>query len=435
MQLLITLGASGSRQMSLIEHGILRVGRAAECEVRLEDPTASRCHVELRVDGGRLWLKDLNSRFGTYVNGMKTTECELRVGDEVRIGETTLRLDEGLQNIRTTMAPASPRGIDQNSAPASQGEFVGEPTKLLHRPSETSRRFDSASNPQKLVGQAFGRFMATSVVARTTRGVMLRGREDGTAREVALKVFWPEAMSGAGLSRFQRAARTMMPLKHPHLVELIEYGEDNGLCWSCSEWIEGENAEQLIRRIGIAGMLDWRQSLKVALHVARALDFAAQQQIVHRNLAPRHILIRNRDGLVKLGGLGLARSLDDDAAAKVTRAGEVVGELVYCSPEQVSGKPLDARSDLYNLGATLYALLTGRPPCEGRSFHETLDKIQSQRPEPPTKFHLAVPAQLEGIVMRLLEKRPDDRFLSAAQLVADLHRAARYLGETALIGE
>ena len=152
-----------------------------------------------------------------------------------------------------------------------------------------------------------------------------------------------------------------------------------------------------------------------------------------RNLAPRRILVRKSDGVVKLGGLGLAKSLDDDASAKVTRAGEIVGELSYCSPEQVSGKRLDARSDLYNLGATVYALLTGRTPCEGRSFHETLDKIQMQRPEPPTKFHLAVPAQLEGIVMRLLEKRPEDRFGNAGQLLADLDRAATYLGETALL--
>jgi len=259
--------------------------------------------------------------------------------------------------------------------------------------------------------------------------------------EVALKVFRPEAMKDlAAVARFRRAAATMMPLTHPHLVELFDVGEepivggkDRGLCWSASEWIEGENAAQMIRRIGVAGMLDWRQSLKVAMHVARALDFAAQHQIVHRNLAPRHILVRKSDGVVKLGGLGLAKSLDDDASAKVTRAGEIVGELSYCSPEQVGGKRLDARSDLYNLGATVYALLTGRPPCEGRSFHETLDKIQTQRPEPPTKFHLAVPAQLEGIVMRLLEKRPEDRFGNAGQLLADLDRAATYLGETALL--
>jgi serine/threonine-protein kinase len=205
------------------------------------------------------------------------------------------------------------------------------------------------------------------------------------------------------------------------------------LCWTASEWIEGEDAAQLIHRIGIAGMLDWRKSLKVAIHITRALDFASQHQIVHRNMAPRHILVRKRDGVVKLGGLGLAKSLNEDASAKVTKAGEIVGNFSYCSPEQVNGKVLDARSDLYNLGATVYALLTGKPPCEGQSFVETLDNVRNQIPEPPTKSHLSVPALFEGIVMRLLEKRPDNRYADAKALLVDLHRAAMYLGETGLL--
>ena len=225
----------------------------------------------------------------------------------------------------------------------------------------------------------------------------------------------------------------MLPLTHPNLVELYDSGQDEGLCWMASEFVEGENAAQLIYRIGIAGMLDWRQSLKIGLYVARALEFAAKHQIVHRKITPRCILVRRVDGAAKLGGLGLAKSLDDDAAAKVTCAGEIVGDLAYCSPEQSLGKHVDARSDLYNLGATLYALLTGRPPCEGRSLAETLDKIQIQPPEPPTKYHLAIPPLFEGIVLRLLAKRPDDRFADATALRMDLERVAKYLGETALL--
>ena len=234
----------------------------------------------------------------------------------------------------------------------------------------------------------------------------------------------------------------MLPLTHPNLVELYDSGQEfvrgqetstqQGLCWMASEFVDGENAAQLIHRIGIAGMLDWRQTLKIGLHIARALEFAGQHQIVHRKITPRCILVRRADGAAKLGGLGLAKSLDDDGAAKVTRAGEIVGDLAYCSPEQSLGRPVDARSDLYNLGAALYALLTGRPPCEGRSFVETLDKIQNQRPESPTKYHLAIPPLFEGVVLRLLAKRPENRFPNAQALLLDLERVAKYLGETAL---
>lgn len=412
----------------LPDHGVWRVGRAAECEVRLLDPTASRVQFELRVDGREVWMKDLGSRFGTLVNGVKTSECQLRPGDVITAGETTLRLSDEGAVLRTTIAPtagAYGQAIASSPVAKSDEEIVASPSK----PAAIA-----TVNPRKLPGRQFGRFDVRDLIAETSSGVLLRAEDKTLQTTVALKVFRAETMNEpAAAARFQRAARTVLPLTHPHLIELYAFGEDEGLCWTASEWIEGENAAQVIRRIGIAGMLDWRHSLKMALHVAKALEFASSHQILHRNLAPHRILIRNSDGVVKLGGLGLAKSLDDDASAKVTKAGEIVGDLAYCSPEQVSGKRLDGRSDLYNLGATLYALLTGRPPCEGTSFHETLNKIQNDRPEPPTKYHLAIPPLFEGVVMKLLAKRPDDRFDDAQHLLRDLTNVAKYVGETSLL--
>ena len=114
----------------------------------------------------------------------------------------------------------------------------------------------------------------------------------------------------------------------------------------------------------------------------------------------------------------------------MTTAGEIVGSLPYCSPEQVSGGTIDVRSDLYNLGATIYALLTGRPPCEGTDIVQTLHKIRTETPRRPTETHLSVPQLYEGIVLKLLAKRPEDRFKDAAHLVKELQRAAAYLGES-----
>ena len=426
MQLFITFGSNRSESVPLAARGLMRIGRSAECEIPLEDPTTSRLQVELRIDAGRVWLKDLNSRFGTFVNGVRTTECELRLGDVIGVGETTLRLKSDSTDLRTTIAPA--------------GNRVRGVKPVLQQPVETpandtARQKDATGRmpvPRKLVGRKFGRFEVRSLIAETERGAMLRAFDEYLRVDVALKVFAPQAMSGSNAARLQRAVETTIPLAHPHLVEVYASGRDEGLTWLASEFVDGENAAQVIRRIGIAGMLDWRQTLKAAIHVARGLDFIGTKQIVHRNISPRSILFRNNDGIVKLGDLVLAKALDDNAA-RLTSAGEIVGDLPYCSPEQVTGKHLDERSDQYNLGATLYALLTGHPPCEGRSIPETIEKIQSQPPEPPTRFHLAIPPSLEGLVLRTLAKRPEDRFTNAAILLRDLERVAKYLGETSLV--
>ncbi len=423
-QLIISTPSTDSRAFALLERRLLRIGRGADCELRLNDPTASRLHVELRVDAGRVWIKDLNSRFGTFVNGVKTTECELRPGDVVRVGETTLRLDDESTVLRTTIAPASDGRMGIPARPSSfSDEAFGQ------------EGVSTGFQPQSLVGRRLGRFDVKSLIARSRHGATFRALDNYLKVDVAVKVFDPDVMRGAVAARFERAVTTTAPLTHPHLVELYDSGRDDGLSWMASEFIDGENAAQVIQRVGVAGMLDWRQTLKAALHVGRALQFIGEHQIVHRNISPRSILFRKSDGVVKLGDLILAKALDDDASARVTRAGEIVGDLPYCSPEQVHGKSLDSRSDQYNLGATLYALLTGRPPCEGRSFAETIDKIQTRLPEPPTKFHLSIPPLLEGVVLRTLAKQPDDRFANASSLLTDLERIARYVGETALLEE
>jgi serine/threonine-protein kinase len=124
----------------------------------------------------------------------------------------------------------------------------------------------------------------------------------------------------------------------------------------------------------------------------------------------------------------LAKALDDVGAENITQRGEIVGDLYYLAPEQVSGGPqLDQRSDLYGLGATIYAVLTGRPPFLGGPT-EVVRQILASPPEPPSKSHLSVPPAFEGIVLRLLAKRPEDRYANAAQLKKDLVRVGRYLG-------
>jgi serine/threonine protein kinase len=187
----------------------------------------------------------------------------------------------------------------------------------------------------------------------------------------------------------------------------------------------------VIQRIGVAGMLDWRYGYKVAVHIARALEYAHGESILHRNVAPQNILLRTSDKVALLGDLMLAKALEGTLAQQITRPGELVGDVGYMSPERTRGTAdVDGRSDLYGLGATVYALITGRPPFAGGSLPELITKIRNAEPERPQKYQMGIPALFQGTVLKLLAKRPDERFASATELLAELDRVGKFAGVT-----
>jgi serine/threonine-protein kinase len=198
------------------------------------------------------------------------------------------------------------------------------------------------------------------------------------------------------------------------------------------EYIAGENLMQLIDRMGVVGMLDWKNVFKVAVQVARALSYAHEHQIIHRNVTPTNILRDAATKDVKLGDLMLSKAMEGTMAQPITRPGELVGDVAYMSPERTRGTTdIDHRSDLYGLGATLYALLTSHAPFEGASLVEKITKIRQEPPAKPTKYQLAIPHPFEQIIMKLLEKRPEDRYASAEELLVDLERVGKLHGLTA----
>jgi serine/threonine protein kinase len=188
----------------------------------------------------------------------------------------------------------------------------------------------------------------------------------------------------------------------------------------------------VIQRIGVAGMLDWRYGYKVALHIGQVLAYTHGQNIIHRNLTPKNILLEAPTKLFKLGDLMLAKALEGSLALQITRPGELIGEAAYMAPERTrAGAAVDARSDLYGLGATVYALLTGHPPFESSSgLPELVTKIRQSKPEPPTKYQLSIPRHFEDVVLKLLAKKPEDRYSSAEDLLKDLDRVAKLKGVT-----
>jgi serine/threonine-protein kinase len=189
------------------------------------------------------------------------------------------------------------------------------------------------------------------------------------------------------------------------------------------EYVEGESLTQWVQRAGVAGMLDWRNAVRVTAQIARALEYAHAQQILHRNVTPMNVVVRGRDKVAKLGDLMLAKALEGALAVNLTEPGEMLSDLDYIAPERTyPSATSDERSDLFSLGATLYALLTGRPPFAGDSPIETIKKVRAAQPESPRKAQMAVPQQVEDVVLKVLARRPEDRYANATALLRELER-------------
>jgi serine/threonine-protein kinase len=192
------------------------------------------------------------------------------------------------------------------------------------------------------------------------------------------------------------------------------------------ELVDGESLTQVIKRIGVAGMLDWKHAFRVATHVTRALQFAHEQHIIHRNVTPQNILVQASDKTTKLGDLMLAKALEGTMAQQVTRPGELVGAVEYMAPERTRGiQEIDGRADIYGLGATLYALLTGHPPFEGQTLVEKITRIRQSEPVKPSKYQIGINGFFEGAVLKMLAKRPEDRFETAGALLKELERIGK----------
>jgi serine/threonine-protein kinase len=188
--------------------------------------------------------------------------------------------------------------------------------------------------------------------------------------------------------------------------------------------VEGVSMTQAVLGAA-AGAPDWRVAFRVALHVSRALAYLHAQHILHRNVTPQNILVRSADATVKLGDLMKAKAQEGKRARQVTAAGAVLGELRFLSPEQTGGTAaVDGRSDLYSLGATAYALLTGRAPLEGKNDLETALLIRQAAPDPPRHLCGDVPPAFEKVVLKLLAKKPEDRYASVPELLAHLSELA-----------
>ena len=281
------------------------------------------------------------------------------------------------------------------------------------------------TDPADLLRTALaGRYALESELGRGGMATVWLARDLRHDRPVALKVLHPDLSASLGPERFLREIRTTARLDHPHILPLLDSGEAAtasgaaGLLWYTMPYVEGESLRDRLRR---EGQLPVDHALRIAAETADALDCAHEHGIVHRDIKPENILLSR--GHARVADFGVARALEAAGGGELTATGLAVGTPAYMSPEQASGGPLDARSDVYALGCVLYEMLAGEPPFTGPTAQAVIAKRFAGEPTPLRLVRPTVPEAVEQAVRTALAPVPADRFTSVAEFARALAAA------------
>jgi eukaryotic-like serine/threonine-protein kinase len=304
------------------------------------------------------------------------------------------------------------------AAQESKGAAPDEPKSAVRKVTEYSNSDDEFVPPKELAG-----YEIAELLGRGGMGSVYKARQTSLDRTVAIKILPPRtAKNRSFIQRFISEARTVARLNHKNIIAGIDVGEDKGFYYFVMEYVEGESLAKVIER---DGPMDEEDALAVMEQITKALDHAAKNNLIHRDVKPQNILIDTNDQ-AKLCDLGLAQTMNSLNGSQ-SKSGETrnapLGTPHYLSPEQARGESdLDIRSDLYSLGATFFHMLTGRTPFEGNSPMVLMTKHLTEDPVDPRKINSSISKAASNLVLALLEKDRNDRPQSPENLLEDLER-------------
>lgn len=262
--------------------------------------------------------------------------------------------------------------------------------------------------------ETVGRYEIIEELGRGAMGVVYKAKDPTIGRTVALKTLRLDVHgleTAEMVRRFQNEARAAGVLSHPNIVTIYDAGEQDGIFYIAMEFMQGTTLHELLAEHHI---LPTEDVIQYSRQICKGLDYAHSHGIVHRDVKPANIMI-TANGTVKIMDFGIAK-----AGGSMTSTGQVLGTPNYMSPEQVKGRPLDGRSDLFSFGVILYEMLTGEKPFVGQNVTTIIYKIVNENPIAPRDLDVTVHPGLSAIVTRALAKSPDDRYQSGADLVRDL---------------
>jgi eukaryotic-like serine/threonine-protein kinase len=308
-------------------------------------------------------------------------------------------------------------------------ESAEKPMDFLEKPVlEAAQRMMGDPSPASIApGTQLTHYEIISMIGAGGMGEVYLAEDKRLRRKVALKMLAPElTCDERGLRRFEHEARAASALNHPNILTIHEFGQADGLHFIASEFIEGETLRQRL----VNGRLELSTAVEIAIQIASALAAAHACGIVHRDIKPENVIVRT-DGIVKVLDFGIAKLTErrvgetirrraTTVGASTSEPGMVLGTAKYMSPEQARGVEVDARSDIFSLGAVIYELVTGRSAFDGDTASDIIAEILKVEPPSPVEFAPEVPHELERIITKAMRKDRENRYQTVKDLLIDL---------------
>jgi pSer/pThr/pTyr-binding forkhead associated (FHA) protein len=432
-QLVVIDGGDKGRVFLLPDSGVCTIGKSnRHADIILHDLYVARIHCELRIQGDSVRVVHVEGQNGTLIDGQQITEQQMQLGSVLRVGNSHLRLETAVRT-ETSQAKKDTRVdtvaessedivevgdveiiedivevVDGETAEASTSE-QGQAYALPHSPIDQLL---------KLEDQTLGHFKVGALLGRGQSGLVFRAQDVNTKQVVALKVLSPDfPASDEELQHFVQALKVLPQLVHPNLVTLLRAGRSGPCCWIAREHVDGEGLARVISRPQPNGR-DWTLACRVILDVAKALRFLHERKVTHGNITPRNILMA-KNKASKLADLMLNRALQGSQLQKVILQKKLLAEAAFLAPEQTMPQgSVNPLTDLYALGVIAYALLVGQPPFTGSSLQEIATQIREVKVVRPSKQQRDIPAPFEAVVLKMMARRREDRFQSAAEVLA-----------------
>jgi serine/threonine-protein kinase len=309
-------------------------------------------------------------------------------------------------------ATATPVKDDPAATPTAAAATPTPKTPRRAGAEQTVKRSREEEEARKLIGRELGNFRIEDLLGIGGFGAVYRAFDRSLHRDVAIKVL-PESMARAGkekVQRFLQEARAAAKLSHPNIVTVHQICQVEGIYFIVMELVEGKTLAELVRARAIAP----REATRIITEAVRGLAHAHKRGLIHRDIKPGNIMVTG-DGQVKMTDFGLARDIFRDSDD--TDMGRAVGTPLYMAPEQCEGDEGDSRSDVYALAATYYVALTRRPPYDGRTTQEVMDRQRFDPPPDPRKVVPSLPPAVFRIIEKAMSKDPDGRYQTAAELL------------------
>ncbi len=419
-------GPDAGSDFNLPDEGRRTAGRGSQADFRLADAQTSRTHCAFEAAADGCFVRDLGSRNGTFLNGRKVDVPEyIHPGDRLLIGESLLIVVDPEERPKSQGIPLEAKSEDYYCL------SCGHPTPGRCRRCGGQYLCPPDGLPNLTIQKRLGRGGMGAVF------LVLQGRLE---RPVAMKV---AALSGQPeenvLKRFFREARVMAKIKHPNIVQIFDMGRAESapppdllypgespapVTFLLMEYVKGDTLDM---KVAEEGPLEFVDAVRIARDVASGLAYASEEGIVHRDIKPSNVMLGEGDA-VKVMDFGLAKCFENSGLSGITCSGTILGTPAFMSPEQIRDSVhADHRSDIYALGASLYFLLTGKPPFPGRDLAKTLRRVLDHQPAPVEDYRPDVPKPLRKIVKKCMEKDPARRYKDASVLEKQLQAVLDHL--------